>query len=247
MSETRLYIEGPIAVGSEAEIRDEQARYVGRVLRLKPGDCVTLFDGTGPEYSASIVSLGKTRVLVSVSDEIRRDAESPLRIHLLQGISRGERMDFVVQKATELGVHRITPVMTEYSVVKLDKKRAEKRIRHWHGIAASACEQCGRNVLPALDSPIALRNWLGENQNSTGMRIILKPGAEGSLKSIQPDDSQLIALIGPEGGFSDEEYELAETTGFNAVGFGPRILRTETAALAVVAAVQALSGDLAPG
>jgi len=247
MSETRLYIEGPIAVGSETEIRDEQARYVSRVLRLKPGDRVTLFDGAGAEYPASIVSLSKSRVLVSVSDEVYRVAESSLRIHLLQGVSRGERMDFVVQKATELGVHRITPVMTGYSVVKLDEKRAKKRNRHWHSIAASACEQCGRNVLPVLDPPIALRNWLGENQNSAGTRIILKPGAAGSLRSIRPDDAQLIALIGPEGGFSDEEYELAEATGFQAVGFGPRILRTETAALAVVAAAQALSGDLAPG
>lgn len=247
MSETRLYIEGPIAVGGEAEIRDEQARYVSRVLRLKPGDCVTLFDGTGAEYPASIVSLSKTRVLVSVTDEIHRDTESSLRIHLLQGVSRGERMDFVVQKATELGVHRITPVLTEYSVVKLDEKRAEKRIRHWRGVAASACEQCGRNVLPVLDPPIALRNWLGENLDSAGTRIILKPGADGSLKSIQPDGGQLTALIGPEGGLSDEEYGLAEATGFQSIGFGPRILRTETAALAVVAAVQALSGDLAPG
>jgi len=247
MSETRLYIEGPITVGGTAEIRDEQARYISRVLRLKPGDCVTLFDGAGAEYPASIESLGKTRVLVSVADEIHRVAESSLRIQLLQGVSRGERMDFVVQKATELGVHRITPIMTEYSVVKLDAKRAEKRIQHWHGVAASACEQCGRNILPVLDPPIALRNWLGENHNSDGTRIILRPGAKGSLKSIRPVDGQLIALIGPEGGFSDEEYELAEATGFQAVGFGPRILRTETAALAVVAAMQALSGDLAPG
>jgi 16S rRNA (uracil1498-N3)-methyltransferase len=153
-------------------------------------------------------------------------------------------MDIVVQKATELGVHRITPVITEYSVVRLDPKRTEKRVQHWRGIGASACEQSGRNVLPQIDPPQALRSWLGDNFERPGTRLIMKPGAKGSMKSIDGNVQQLILLIGPEGGFSNSEYELADATGFSAIGFGARILRTETAAVAAIAALQTLFGDL---
>ena len=153
-------------------------------------------------------------------------------------------MDFVMQKATELGVHQITPVITEYSVVKLEPRRAEKRQHHWRGVCASACEQSGRNVLPQIDSPQPLRTWLGENYDAPGERLIMKPGGEGSVGSVDSSVRKLTLLIGPEGGFSDVEYELAESTGFSATGFGKRILRTETAALAVIAALQTLFGDL---
>jgi len=246
MSRTRLHVDSPLSENSEFELTGDPARYIGRVLRLGPNDELTLFDGRGGEYPATILSLGKNNVRLAIAGHVDRDIESPLAIHLLQGISRGDRMDFVVQKATELGVHRITPVITEYSVVRLDPKRAEKRVQHWRGIGASACEQSGRNVLPQIDPPQALRTWLGDNFEGPGDRLIMKPGAKASMKSIDSNVQQLILLIGPEGGFSDSEYELANATGFNAIGFGARILRTETAAVAAITALQTLFGDLAP-
>jgi 16S rRNA (uracil1498-N3)-methyltransferase len=246
MSRTRLHIDGPLSANSRIEITGDPARYIGRVLRLGPNDDLTLFDGSGGEYHATILSLGKDSAMLSIADHVDRDVESPLAIHLLQGISRGDRMDFVVQKVTELGVQRITPLITDYSVVKLEPKRAEKRLQHWQGIAASACEQSGRNVLPQVDAPQPLRNWLGEDVEMPGKRMIMKPGAKDTIKSINNDVRELILLIGPEGGFSEAEYELAEATGFSAIGFGDRILRTETAAVAAIASLQTLYGALAP-
>jgi 16S rRNA (uracil1498-N3)-methyltransferase len=245
MSRTRVHIDSPLAANSEFELTGDAARYVGRVLRLGPNDELTLFDGRGGEYPATILSLGRNNVTVSVGGHIDRDVESTLAIHLLQGISRGERMDFVMQKTTELGVQRITPVITEYSVVKLEAKRAEKRLSHWRGITASACEQSGRNRLPEIEAPQALRTWLGENYEAPGTRLIMKPGADASIRAVDPESEKLILLVGPEGGFSESEYELAEATGFKATGFGARILRTETAAVAAIAALQAMYGDLA--
>jgi 16S rRNA (uracil1498-N3)-methyltransferase len=246
MPRTRLHVDGPLIANSELDLEGNAVRYIGRVLRLAPNDELTLFDGRGGEYRATIQSISKNKVQVSVADHIDRDVESPLAIHLLQGISRGERMDIVVQKATELGAQTITPVITDHSVVKLEAKRAEKRRQHWRGIAASACEQCGRNTLPEIESPQAFRTWLGENVDSPGTRIILRPGAATSLRSVDVADRQVILLVGPEGGFSENEYELAQATGFHEIGFGGRVLRTETAALAAIAAVQTLYGDLAP-
>lgn len=245
MSRTRLHIDSPLSANSEFELIGDRARYIGRVLRLGPGDELTLFDGRGGEYQATILSSGKNSVRLSIAGHLDRNVESPLAIHLLQGISRGERMDFVVQKATELGVVRITPLITEYSVVKLEPRRAEKRLQHWRGIGVSSCEQSGRNVLPQVDAPQPLRSWLGENFEAPGARLILKPGGKSSIRSVDNNVLELVLLIGPEGGFSDAEYELAEATGFSEIGFGERILRTETAAVAAIAALQTLYGDLA--
>ncbi len=244
MSRTRLFSPVPLSGSTDATLVGDQARYIGRVLRLKPGDAFTIFDGEGGEYPATVATVDKTQVQISIGTIHEHDAESPLSIHLLQGISRGERMDFVVQKATELGVQRITPVLTEFSVVKLDPKRAKKRAQHWSNIAISTCEQCGRNILPAIDAPQPLRNWFGDNLDSAGTRILLKPGAERSLGSVRKPDSTFTLLVGPEGGFSDAEYEQADIAGFSAVGFGPRIMRTETAAIAAIAVLQSLYGDL---
>jgi len=246
MSRTRLHVDSLLSANSELDLTGDTARYIGRVLRLDPNDGLTVFDGRGGEYRATILSMGKNSVTLAVDEFVERDVESPLDVHLLQGISRGERMDFVVQKATELGVRRITPLITEYSVVKLAQGRAEKRLQHWRGIGGSACEQSGRNMLPEIDSPQPLRAWLGENVERPGTRLILKPGDEGSIKSVDNKVSQLIVLIGPEGGFSESEYGLAQATGFRGIGLGRRILRTETAAVAAIAALQTLYGDLAP-
>ena len=243
MSSTRLYLDAIIEPGSDLELTGDRARYVGRVLRLRKGDRLNLFDGRGGEYGADIIRTGKSSVVVQVIEAIETDVESPLDIHLLQGVSRGERMDVVVQKATELGIHRITPVQTEYTVVRLSGTRAEKRLAHWRGVAASACEQCGRNQLPGIDPITGLRDWLGQNFGDERRRIVLAPGAERTIGSLEPPDGRLTVLIGPEGGLSADELELATGAGFEAIGFGPRILRTETAAVAVLSALQVAFGD----
>ena len=246
MPHKRLHIEHPLAANSELTLEGNSARYIGRVVRLVVNDKVTLFDGHGGEYEATILAIGRNKVTVAVGARSERNVESPLAIHLLQGISRGDRMDIVVQKATELGVRKITPLITDHTVVRLESKRAEKRLQHWRGVAASACEQSGRNSLPEVQLPLPLRTWLGENVDTPGTRLILKPGDAQSLRSVDADIEHAILLIGPEGGFSENEYELAAATGFRAIGFGQRILRTETAALAAIAALQTLFGDLAP-
>ena len=245
MSRTRLYTDEPLRAGSDTLLRDDAAHYVGRVLRLGPGDEVTLFDGSGHEYPAVIRKVTRSAVTLTTAEGVARDVESGFRIRLLQGISRGERMDFVVQKATELGVTRITPVLTDHAVVRLDAARADKRAAHWRGVAASACEQCGRNILPVIDAPVALRDWLGTHRDDGGTRVILRPGSDATLASIPAGNATITVLVGPEGGFSEMEYEATSAAGFLPVGLGPRILRTETAAVAIVAALQALHGDLA--
>lgn len=244
MSVIRLYVNTPIVAGQAVVLDDARARYVSRVLRRRTGDDIVLFDGSGSEYLGTITSLGRNAATIDVTDEVEAKRESPLQVHLLQGISRGDRMDHVVQKTTELGVVRITPVLTEYSVVKLTSERAEKRAHHWRGIVASACEQSGRNILPVVDEPVALRDALGGFVGQPGTRIFLDPrGAAGPL-ACPPADEQLVLLIGPEGGFSAEECELAGAAGFAATKFGPRILRTETAAVAALAVLQSHFGDL---
>jgi len=244
MSPTRLYIDQELRTDTDLDLRGDKARYVGRVLRLQVEDELVVFNGLGGEYRAVIRSISKHTVGLSLRGHLDIDLESPLSIHLLQGISSGERMDMVMQKATELGVTRITPLITEQSMVRLDAKRASKRTTHWRGIVASASEQCGRNCLPSVDEPIPFRSWLGENMDSPGCRLIFRPGATKSLRSIDKGTTMMTLLIGPEGGFSNIEYELAEESDFGAVNLGPRILRTETAAVAALAALQVLMGDL---
>ena len=244
MSGTRIYFNGELVPGGHAELSGDSARYLSRVLRLRPGDDITIFNGAGGEFAATIESGGKQSITVRIGDEHARDVESPLDIHLLQGVSRGERMDFVIQKATELGVARITPVLTEYSVVKLDESRARKRLSHWRGVAVSACEQSGRNRLPVIDAPVPLRHWLGEHLAPDAPRIVFCPGAVSSLRAVPADARSVAIMVGPEGGLSEEEIGLAMSAGFEPVQLGPRVLRTETAALAAITALQALLGDL---
>jgi 16S rRNA (uracil1498-N3)-methyltransferase len=242
---TRLFVSGQLINGGELLIEGDRARYLGRVLRQRVGDEITVFNGEGPEWSATIGAMTKTTATLRIENSHEAGTESPLKIHLVQGISRGERMDFVVQKATELGVKRITPVLTEYGVVKLDPARREKRRDHWEGVAASACEQSGRTRLPLIDTPISLKDWFGNKPADVDAELILAPGASVSLNGIETPKTKVCLLIGPEGGFSDSEYEDAAIAGFTAVALGPRILRTETAAIAALSVLQSSWGDLA--
>ncbi len=246
MPRTRLYIGGRYGTGSEMELDTDRSRYLTRVLRLRGGDSLLVFNGDGDEFRATMLVAGKNSATLRIDEKTVARTESPLRVHLVQGISRGERMDFVVQKATELGVKRITPVLTDYGVVKLDARRAGKRRDHWQKVAASACEQCGRVRLPLVDAPLSLKDWFGEAPANVDTQLILKPGAESPLSAVAAPPTKVCMLIGPEGGFSDSEYEDAGIAGFRPVAIGPRILRTETAAVAAIAVLQSLWGDLAP-
>jgi 16S rRNA (uracil1498-N3)-methyltransferase len=243
MSTSRLFSPIQLRANAALSFGSEQARYVGRVLRLRPGDALTVFDGNGGEYPAIIGTITKQELNLSVGEHISRSAESPLRIRLVQGVSRGERMDIVVQKATELGVQRISPVLTDFSVVKLEPDRAAKRRDHWQKVAQSACEQCRRNIVPAIDAPQSLLDWFGDNAGSDKLQLILRADARDSMPAINMPGSDLTILIGPEGGFSEAEYERATVAGLRAVRLGPRIMRTETAALAAISIAQATWGD----
>ena len=243
MSTSRLFSPIQLRANAELSFGSEQARYVGRVLRLRSGDALTVFDGSGGEYPATIGTVTKQELSLSIGEHVTRSTESPLKIRLVQGISRGERMDIVVQKATELGVHRISPVLTDFSVVKLEPDRAAKRREHWQKVAQSACEQCRRNIVPAIDAPQSLLDWFGDNAGSDDLQLILRADAVETLPAIDVPGSELTILIGPEGGFSEAEYERATVAGLRAVRLGPRILRTETAALAALSIAQATWGD----
>jgi 16S rRNA (uracil1498-N3)-methyltransferase len=239
----RLYVPAPLSAGAEITLDAERSHYVSRVLRARAGDALVLFDGRGGEHAATVASISRQAVTVHVGAYREGVAESPLRIHLLQGISRGDRMDWVVQKATELGVAGITPVITEFSVVRLDEARAERRIAHWTKIAQAACEQCGRNRVPAIHAPQPLEAVLGARADA--LCLLLHPGAARTLAALEPAARGIELLIGPEGGLSDDEHARALQAGFEACSLGPRVLRTETAAIAAVAALQARFGDLA--
>jgi 16S rRNA (uracil1498-N3)-methyltransferase len=244
MSLTRLYFNKPLSAGADLSLDTDQARYVGRVLRLRSGDSLSVFNGEDGEFHATLTKVTKDSATAHVVSPIETSTESPLKVHLVQGISRGERMDFVVQKATELGVKRITPVLTEYGVVKLRQDRAEKRRHHWQAVAASACEQSGRIRPPLIDAVISLNAWFGERPNEPGTDLVLRPGAIDTLAAMPAPSTKLCFLIGPEGGFSAPEYDDAQVSGFQPVTLGPRILRTETAAVAAIAIAQSLWGDL---
>ena len=239
---SRLYVTGALNSGTTLELNETSAHYVRSVLRLSKGSKLVLFNGGGIDYSAVLSLVSRRSVCAQIEDGQARNCESPLKISLGLGISRGERMDLAIQKSVELGVNRVIPLITERCVVKFsDKERSEQKRLHWQKIAQHACEQCGRSTLPSVAQPLSLSGWLS---NATGFKFLLDPNAETSLKQLSPDDPEICILSGPEGGFSPAERETAARAGFATVRMGPRILRTETAALTAVAVAQALWGDL---
>ncbi len=246
MRTVRLHHPEPLASGEEVSIGEDDARYLTRVLRLPVGSPVVLFDGRGGEYEATIASAGRRRVMLAVGSHRPVECESALAITVAQGISRGERMDHVVQKTTELGAAAIVPLVCERGVVRLDEKRAAARLEHWQRVAASACRQCGRNRLPRIAPITALEDWLAAPPN--GLRLVLTPDAERRLTDIEPAGAGMVGsavlLVGPEGGLTEQEAMAASAAGFLPVRLGPRVLRTETAAVAGVTALQTLWGDL---
>jgi 16S rRNA (uracil1498-N3)-methyltransferase len=242
---TRIFVPGPLTVGSQAELPAQAGAHLTRVLRLEAGAPLTLFNGSGGEYAATLLSGGGKQTLARVTRHDPIERESPLQMTLLQGVARGERMDLIVQKATELGVSRIVPVLAERSVVKVDAKQGERKREHWQAVAISACEQCGRNRVPDVSVPLSLEESI-RTLPAGGLRCLLAAGGAASLASAAAADRQPITLlIGPEGGLAEHERNLAHMNGFSDYRLGPRVMRTETAGLAALAVLQAVAGDFA--
>jgi len=240
---TRVYVDAPLAAGERVILEGNAASHVSRVLRLRVGEALTLFNGAGGEYAASIDAARSGRLTVAVGEPRAVERESPLTLTLAQGVSRGERMDLVVQKATELGVSGIVPLFTERSVVRLGAQQAERKLNHWRAIAIAACEQSGRNRLPKVAPPLSLADLLRSGADREGGRLLLSPGATSRLDALPHPATSVTVLIGPEGGLTDAEQEAAVAAGFLPVRLGPRVLRTETAAIAALALLQREFGD----
>lgn len=239
----RFYCPPPLPLSGSFELPQDAAHHAIRVLRLREGDAVQIFDGIGSEFTGVIAELGGKRVVVGNLCTTDANRESPLQMMLAQAMTSSDKMDWVIQKATELGVTEIQPLDTERSVARLSADRTAKRIEHWQQVAISACEQCGRNVLPKLHAPLDIMAWLQQIQKTAGTKFILLPQGAASLHAQTKPQGRIVLLIGAEGGFSQAESDAALRCGFTPIRMGARVLRTETAAIAGLAALQTLWGD----
>lgn len=239
----RLYTPGNLAQGETLDLAGQAAHHVANVLRLKAGATIHIFDGRGHEHRASISTVYRSDITLTVHEAVNTQMESYLDITLLQGIARNDHMDLVLQKAVELGVNTIQPLWMQRSQTHLKNNRLEKRVRHWEGVIINACEQCGRATLPVLSPVQNYGDWISTTGLS-GAGVMLQPASEISLKQLELAEKHISVLVGPEGGMTADEQTMAVNAGFRGIHLGPRILRTETAALAAVSAIQTLWGDL---
>lgn len=243
MRNPRIFVDQHLASDSEIQLDESASRHLCQVLRFKNGQKLTLFNGTGGEYSATVILADKRACRIRLGDFNSADRESPLKICLGLAMSKGDRFDWALQKSTELGVASIQPLITEHTELRLNQERLAKKMEHWRRLIASSCEQCQRNLLPELAEPMTIREWVSEDRS--GPALILQPGAKPeNLSSKLHGFQQLSLAIGPEGGFSDTEIEFALSKGFIGMPLGPRILRTETAPVAVISILQWGWGDL---
>lgn len=240
---SRVYCEGALEPGADVALPASAANHVARVLRLRAGAPVIAFDGSGRDYRCEVLAVEGSRVSVRVGEAAETRPESSLAVTLVQAVSRGERMDLTLQKATELGVHAIAPVFSARSVVRLDDRQAAAKLRHWQAVVVSACEQSGRSVLPRVHAPLDLDRYLAESPRD-GLRLVPSPAAGDALATLNEAPARVELLIGPEGGFEDGELRDAERAGFRPVRLGPRVLRTETAGIVALAVLQSMWGDL---
>ncbi|MBS0557911.1 MAG: 16S rRNA (uracil(1498)-N(3))-methyltransferase [Proteobacteria bacterium] len=240
----RVFIPQDLRTGQTVLLPDQAGEHVARVLRLERDAALMVFNGDGREYDATLASLAKHAVTAEIHAVREVDRESPLQLTLAQGIARGEKMDWILQKATELGVARIVPIVTERTEVKLDEERAERRMAHWTSVIAGACEQSGRARLPALEPPQRMDRWLAALADTAASRLALLPDGDIAVRQCTQLDNGAILAVGPEGGFSDNDVALLKQANFHGLRLGPRILRTETAGLAALAALQARFGDI---
>lgn len=245
MNGPRFYCPLPLAEGLRVDLPENAARHACKVLRMCEGDDLILFNGSGGDYVARIASVERNRVAVDLVRWRAVECEAPLQITLVQALQSGDKMDMTIQKAVELGVSRIVPVVSQRSVVRLDGERAVRRVEHWRGVVVSACEQCGRNRVPEVTPLVGLKNWLGQSEADGALRLMLVPGSGKTLNDFLPPSAggRIELLIGAEGGLAPEEIQLAGAAGFVPIRLGPRVLRTETAGLAALAAIQCLWGD----
>lgn len=242
MQQHRIYTNQPLQAGAVLTLEEGPARHLTQVLRLKQGAEIILFNGDGHDYMAQLNEISRRNTRAIITQRLEpAEPQTALQIHLAIGISKGERMDFAIQKAVELGVSDITPLITERCMVRLPSDRQEKRLQHWRQVIISACEQSGRRLIPACYPVLNLNDWFSTHETTSG--ILLDHRAERTLQELAPPESRVTLLIGPEGGLSADERELAAIHGFNGVRMGPRVLRTETAPLAAIAAIQTLWGD----
>ena len=241
----RVFVEGPLAEGREMALPEQAAQHLLAVLRLRAGAPLVVFDGRGGEHPARLLEAGRGGARIELGAHRAVERESPLAVTLLQGLARGERMDLVVQKATELGVARIVPVAAARSVVQLADARAARRVAHWQAVAVAACEQCGRNRIPEVTAPLPLAEAcrLAATEPATRLWALDAEGGVPLAADPPPPGGRVALLVGPEGGLTEEELEVAALIGFGRVRLGPRVLRTETAGPAALAALQALAGD----
>lgn len=242
MRSIRIYEPGSYDVNETVTLSPSASQHVGVVLRMQQGDPLILFCGDNREFSATIVRVDKKKVIVTITAVQEQNRESPRLIHLAQAISKGDRMEWVIQKAVELGVASITPLFTTRCVVKLDANRLEKKHQQWQAIAVAACEQSGRNQVPLIHPTLTLENFL--NRCSSPIRLVLNPNGAISWRDYSASTGDISLLIGPEGGLSDDEITQAQLQGFQSMVLGPRVLRTETAAIAALSVLQAVCGDL---
>ncbi|PZQ29771.1 MAG: 16S rRNA (uracil(1498)-N(3))-methyltransferase [Stenotrophomonas acidaminiphila] len=240
---TRCHVDAPLSVGTSLALPETAANHLARVLRLREGDACVLFNGDGHDYDARLTAISKRGVVADIVVARAIDNESPLRVILLQGIARGEKMDLILQKATELGVAAIIPVMAERTEVKLDAERTEKRVAHWRSVIASACEQSGRARLPSLSAPASLAD-AARDVGTGATKLTLDPTGDVALATVEIASGAVVVAIGPEGGWSPRDRDTLSAAGFTGLRLGPRILRTETAGLAAIAALQSRFGDL---
>ncbi|GMR07284.1 MAG: 16S rRNA (uracil(1498)-N(3))-methyltransferase [Gammaproteobacteria bacterium] len=238
----RIFLEASLSAESTVNLSDDAITHIIRVLRLKAGASLIVFNGEGGEYMAVLDSTDRRHATITISRHLNRNPESPLRVQLAQGISKGERMDYTIQKSVELGISRIIPIFTQRSVVNLQGQRLHKRRQHWQGVVQSACEQCGRNLLPEVASPQQFDEWI--TTTDSGMKLLLDPESSMHINDLHTPDGVITLLVGPEGGLGNSEREQARDCGFTGISLGPRILRTETAALTALAVMHSLWGDI---
>lgn len=241
MKHIRIYHEKPLYEQKYITLSEQAARHIAVVLRMSAGDEILLFDGTGRDFRSTITTATKKQVEVRIEEVIPVENESPVSIHLYQAISKGERMDIAIQKSVELGVTEITPVISERTVVRINEKRLDKKLDHWSKIIISACEQSGRAVVPKLHPILAYTELLKVLENT--QTYILSPYTDNRLSSLPKSTTACSIIIGPEGGFSENEIEFARRYSITEVSMGKRILRTETAAICALSAIQTLAGD----
>ncbi|MCH9843181.1 MAG: 16S rRNA (uracil(1498)-N(3))-methyltransferase [Gammaproteobacteria bacterium] len=244
MRDIRVHTKQQLSSGTEIILDDFAARHIGKVLRLNPGKFVTIFNGEGGEFKSTITKINRNKITLLVGDHVKETNESPLKIHLGIGISRGDRMDTVIQKSTEVGVSEITPLFTERVGVKLENDKVKSRLLHWQKVCISACEQSHRTKIPIINSPKKIEDWI---QNASAQKkVMLDPKGKTQISTLKNNNAivDISLLIGPEGGFSAREVEIAKNSEFDQISLGPRILRTETAPIVAISIFQSMWGDI---